>query len=140
MKYSISSTRGWSFNLSVIYPFNLPTTIWNVGWGEFVLWVTTPESVTLVVSSWFTIPYVVLWLFACSKILSKFSRATVCFTIPLAFSNTRFRDIMRKYSKLSDKQQNQITNVYKLVILFFNILLHFHDQITRSKMSLKTAC
>ena len=34
-------------------------------------------------------------------------------------------------------QQAWITNVCKLVIFFFNPLLYFHDQITRSKRSLK---
>ena len=33
--------------------------------------------------------------------------------------------------------QTWITNVCKVVIFFFNTLLHFHDQIIRSKMSLK---
>lgn len=37
-------------------------------------------------------------------------------------------------------QQTQIITVRKLVIFFFNILLHFHDQITRSEMSLKDIC
>ena len=97
MKHSILSTRRWRFSLSILYPFNVQTTRWNVGWGGFVYWAMRPERLTSIMSSWFIILYVVLWLLSCPKSFSKFPCATACFLVILMFLSTRFRVPMRKY-------------------------------------------
>ena len=97
MKHSILLTRKWSYSLSSLSPFNFQTMIWNVGRCGFILWVTTPKSVVSVVSSRFTILYIILWLVAYTEILNKYSCTTARFTVVLMFLNTSFRDPTRKY-------------------------------------------
>ena len=99
MKHSFLLTRRLSVRFFVFSPFNLQTIIWSVNRCGFILWVTTPESVTSVVSSRFAIMYIVLKLFACTEILSKAFCTTARFTVILVFLNTRFRNQMRKYNQ-----------------------------------------
>ena len=134
------STRRRMFSLSVLYLFNLQTIRWNIdwGWGGFVFWFTTPVSVTLVVSSRFTIPNIVLWLLTCPKIWMNFPVPLLALLWFLCFW---IQELEIEWGNIFNfVQPTRITDVHKLVIFFFNILLHFHDQIIRNEMTLKNAC
>ena len=95
-KHPTLSTRRRSFSIATLLSFNYQTIIRNVGWNEFVWWIMMPKNMTPVVSSGFTISYVVSWILACTEILRESSRTTAHFAVILAFSNTRFINPLRK--------------------------------------------
>ena len=88
----VFSRRRRSFSITAFPSFNHQTIIWNVGWNGLVLWIMTPESVTLVVSSRFTVLYIVLWFLTCTEILCKSSYTTAWFVVILRLSDSRVRD------------------------------------------------
>ena len=60
MKHPILFTRRNGFGITAILSFNPQTIVWNVGRNGFVLWPKMFESVTLIVSSRFTVSYILL--------------------------------------------------------------------------------
>ena len=138
MKHSISSTRRWSFSLSIISPFILQTIIWNVGQWGFVLWVTTPKSLMLVMSSRFTNCTLYCDFLHVQRFWANLPAPLLALLWFLCFW---IQSLEIQWGNIFNVVwQTQIIDVCKLIIFFSNILLHFHDQITRSKMSLKNFC
>ena len=138
MEHSILVTWRWCFSISFFSPFYLQMIIWNVGRCGSVSWVLTSKGMASVMSSGFTIPYIVSWLFACTEILCKYSCALFALLWFLCFRIWRLE--IQWGNIFNVVQQTRITDVCKLVIFFFNTLLHFHDQIIRSEIGLQDIC
>ena len=89
--------RRRSFGITAILSFNDQTIIRYIGRNGFESWPTTLESVTLVVSSRFTVLYIIFWFLTCAEVLCKSSCTAVWFVLILWFSGSRFRDSLREH-------------------------------------------
>ena len=85
--HMILSTKRRNFSFTFVLSLNLQTSIWNVGRCRFVLQFMVPENSNE--SRYFTY----------TEILRKSLCTTARFVMIPVFSNTRFRDPMRKYTQ-----------------------------------------
>ena len=114
-KHLILSTRRRGFGITSLPSFNHQAIIWNVGRNGLVSWPVILESVTSIVSSRFTVLYIVLWFLTCTEILCKSSCTAAWFAVILGLSDSRFRDPLRKniqcWSTDSNYWCSQVCNV-----------------------------
>ena len=93
------------------------------------------EGVALVMPSRSTIMYIILWLLTCMENVYKSSYTLACCATFLCF---RIQGLEIHQGTTSNADlQTLVIDVCKPLISFFNPLLHFHNQIARSEMSLK---